>query len=140
MCYICVSTLQVVETLIVSKKFRFYPPGGFLNMINPPQVQGENLHLVGQVMTFNPMSSPPPVNAYGTGVSQPVKQGSSTNNNAVHIDIDSEDTIEPKRGGTKRFWTLEEETRLVITDHFVFLSVGNCLVQFLICSFFICIL
>ena len=64
-------SLQVVGTLIVSKIFRFYPPGGFLNMINQPQVQGENLHLVGQAMTFNPMSSPPPVNAYGTGMSSP---------------------------------------------------------------------
>ena len=104
-------------------------------MINQQQVQGENFHLVGHTMTFNPMSPPPPPNAYGTGTSQPVKQGSSINN-TVHIDIDKEETNEAKRGGKKRFWTHDEETRLVITDHFFFLFVGQCLVQYLICSSF----
>ena len=88
-------------------------------MINQQQVQGENFYLVGHTMTFNPMSPPPPPNAYGTGTSQPVKQGSSINN-TVHIDINKDETNEAKRGGKKRFWTHDEETRLVITDHFFF--------------------
>jgi hypothetical protein len=99
---------------------RVYPPGGFLNFLQQPhyppqpQLQGENFHLVGQAMSFNPISPPPPPSAYGTSTSQAVKQGTSTKE-TVNIDIDEEDNSEANRPAKKRYWSHEEEERLVIT-------------------------
>lgn len=90
---------------------RVYPPGGFVNFLQrpqyplQPQVQGENFHFVGQTMGFNPISPPPPPpppSAYGAARSQ-----------VVNIDIDEEDNSRPAI--RKRYWTHEEEERLVIT-------------------------
>jgi hypothetical protein len=50
--------------------------------IQPRAQQGENFHLVGQNLSFNPMPSPPP---------------QQTTKNIVNIDID-----EPKHSGANR--------------------------------------
>jgi hypothetical protein len=109
------------------ENFRVYPPGGFLNLIQQnylpqPQQQGENFHLVGQSMSFNPMSPPPP-SAYGTPTPQAKKQGTSTNN-TVNILIDEDENNDADRAAKcnhKRYWTHEEEERLVITNQFYIL-------------------
>jgi hypothetical protein len=93
--------------------FRLYPPGGFINLIQQnyqpqPQQQGENFHLVGQSMSFNPMSPPAP---------QAQKDG--TANNVVNIDNDEAENSDANRAAKMnrciRYWTHEEEERLVLT-------------------------
>jgi hypothetical protein len=89
--------------------FRGYPPGGFLNMIrqnHPPQPQlhGENFHYVGQSMSFNPMSPPSP-SVYGTP--SPESENMEANRAA--------------KVNNKRYWTHEEEERLVISVPFYIL-------------------
>lgn len=86
-------------------------------------MQGENFHLVGQAMRFNPISPP---SAYGTGTSK--AQGYSMND-PVNLDIGKEDDSEANRAVKKRYWTNEEEERLVITYQFFILHfVGQFLV------------
>jgi len=75
-----------------------------------PQVQGENFHLVGQPMSFNPVSQSPP----------PPQHVNSTK--PVSIDIDEDDNNGANRPVQKRYWSHEEEERLVISFlifHFV---------------------
>ena len=91
---------------------------------------GENFHFVGQTMNVNPISPPPPPSAYGTLTPQAVKQGTSTNE-TVTIDIEEGENSEANRTVKKRYWTHDEETRLVITDQFfIFLFVGQCFLFF----------
>lgn len=71
----------------------------------------------GQTMSFNPISSPPPPSAYGTVTSQAVKQGTSAKE-TVNIDIEEGENSEANRAVKKRYWTHEEEERLVITYQF----------------------
>lgn len=71
-----------------------YPPGGF--------------HFVGQTMPFNPISPRPP-SAYGTPTPEAMKQGTS-----VNIEIDKDDNNDANRTAKKRYWTHEEEERLVM--------------------------
>jgi hypothetical protein len=94
-------------------------------------------------MGFNP---PPPPSAYGTATPQAVKQGTSTNE-TVNIYIDEVDNNEANRPGKKRYWTYEDEERLVITDPFSYFAfyrpvLGTILVflHFLILYFVFCIL
>ncbi|XP_066350812.1 glutathione S-transferase T2-like [Miscanthus floridulus] len=95
------------------------PPGGYLNLLQQPQyppqphMQGENFHLVGQAMSFNPISPPPPPppSAYGTETSQAMKQGHSTKE-TVNIDIEEGDNSEANIVVKKRYWSHEEEERL----------------------------
>jgi hypothetical protein len=107
------------------ENFRIYPPDGFTNFLQrphypqQPQLQGENFHLIGQPMSFNPISQSPPPSAYGTP--QPVKQGTSTKE-MVNIDIDEDDNNGANRPVKKRYWSHEEEKRPVISFlifHFV---------------------
>jgi len=83
-----------------------YPPGGFVNLMEQPhypqqpQVQGENFHLVGQPMSFNPVSQSPP----------PPQHVNSTK--PVSIDIDEDDNNGANRPVQKRYWSHEEEERL----------------------------
>ena len=64
-------------------------------------------------MSFNPITPPPPPSsAYGTATSQAVKEGTSTNE-TVNIDIDEDDNNEANRPVKKRYWSHEEEERLV---------------------------
>jgi hypothetical protein len=74
-----------------------------------PQQQGENFHLVGQSVSFNPMSPPPP-------------QG--TANNRVNIDeAENSDANRAAKKGqerTMRYWTHEEEERLVLNYALLF--------------------
>jgi len=97
---------------------------------------GENFHFVGQTINVNPISPPPPPSAYGTLTPQAVKQGTSTNE-TVTIDIEEGENSEANRAVKKRYWTHDEETRLV-TDQFLFSLVcneaGNPI--YLICSYF----
>jgi hypothetical protein len=93
-------------------------------------MQGENFHFVGQTMGFNPISPPPaPPSAYGPVPSQTVKQGTLAKE-TVNIDIEEGENCEANRVVKKRYWTPEEEERLVITYQFAFyfLFVGQCLV------------
>lgn len=107
-----------------------------INQNIQPQQQGENFHLVGQNMSFNPMSSP---------------TSQDTAKNVVNIDIDEPENSDANRGAKKgqertmRYWTHEEEERLVLTVHCCFLDhclffctcfnahidyfVGKCLVE-----------
>lgn len=64
-------------------------------------------------MSFNPISPPPPPTAYGTP--EAVKHGTSTND-PVNVDIDEDDSNVANRPVKKRYWSHEEEERLVITD------------------------
>jgi hypothetical protein len=83
---------------------RLYPPGGFVNFVQQnyqpmPQQQGENFHLVGQNLSFNPMSTPPP-----------------QANPIVNIEEDEDENSGANVAGKvnqKRYWTHEEEERLV---------------------------
>ncbi|CAN6290610.1 unnamed protein product [Urochloa humidicola] len=76
---------------------RLYPPGGFYNFIQ------QNSHLVGQRMSFNPMSPPAP---------QATKEGTA-NNNIVNIDSDEAEISDANRTRRQiRYWTHEEEERL----------------------------
>jgi hypothetical protein len=59
-------------------------------------------------MGFNPISSPPPPNAYGTATSQAVKQATSTKE-TMNIDIDEKDNSEANRPAKKRYWSHKEE-------------------------------
>jgi hypothetical protein len=74
--------------------------------IQPRAQQGENFHLVGQNLSFNPMPSPPP---------------QQTTKNIVNIDIDEPKHSGANRGAKKgqertlRYWSHEEEERLVLT-------------------------
>jgi hypothetical protein len=65
-------------------------------------------------MNFNPISPPC---AYGTGTPQAMKQGTSTNE-MVNIDIDEDDNNGANRPVKERYWSHEEEERLVITYQF----------------------
>ena len=100
------------------ENFRVYPPGGFVNFLQQPHylphphMPGENFHFVGQTMNVNPISPPPPPSAYGTLTPQAVKQGTSTNK-MVTIDIEEGENSEANRVIKKRYWTHDEETRLV---------------------------
>jgi hypothetical protein len=102
------------------ENFRLYPPGGFVNFIQRPhyppqaQLQGENFHLIGQTKTFNPISPPAP-SAYGTTTPPTTKQGTSTHK-TVNIEINEDDNNDANRTAKKRYWTHEEEERLVITN------------------------
>jgi hypothetical protein len=71
-----------------------YPP--------QPQVQGEKFHLVG---------------TYGTPSPQATKQGTSTNK-TVNIVIDDDENNDANKKVQKRYWTHEEEERLVSYDQF----------------------
>ena len=90
--------------------FRLYPPGGFVNFINQnyqpaPQQHGENFHLVGQNMSFHPLSTP-----------SPQATTEDTTNNIVNIDEDEADNSGANKAtkmNQKRYWTHEEEERLV---------------------------
>jgi hypothetical protein len=83
-----------------------YPSGGFYNLIQQnyqslPQQQGESFHLVGQSMSFNPMSPPAP---------QATKEG--TANNIVNIDGEEPENNDANKSRRQiRFWTHEEEER-----------------------------
>jgi len=81
---------------------------------------GENFHFVGQTINVNPISPPPPPSAYGTLTPQAVKQGTSTNE-TVTIDIEEGENSEANRAVKKRYWTHDEETRLVTDQFFIFL-------------------
>jgi hypothetical protein len=89
-----------------------YPP--------QPQVQGENFHLVGNNMAFNPISSPPAASTYGTPSPQATKQGTSTNK-TVNIVIDDDENNDAIKKVQKRYWTHEEEEQLVSSDQFTIL-------------------
>jgi hypothetical protein len=65
-------------------------------------------------MSFNPISQSPS-SAYGTATPEAAKQGTSTNK-SVNIDADEVDNNEANRPAKKRYWTPEEEERLVFTD------------------------
>jgi len=97
-----------------------------------PQIQGENFHLVGQSMTLDPISPipppPPPPSAYATGRSQGVKQCTSTKETR-NIDIEQGDNSEANMVAKKRYWTHEEEERLVILV-FSFLYFDFCMSLF----------
>ena len=82
-------------------------------------MQGENFHFVGQTMSFNPISPPAPPSAHGTVTSQTVKRGTSAKE-TVNIDIEEGENSEANRAVKKRYWTHDEETRLVITDQFFY--------------------
>jgi hypothetical protein len=86
--------------------------------------------LVGQNMAFNPIS-PPPASAYRTPSPQ-------ATNKTVHNVIDDDNNDANKTVFVKRYWTHEEEERLVSYDHFNNL-VGHCLVQNFICLYFVII-
>jgi len=93
-------------------------------------MQGENFHFVGQTMSFNPISPPAPPSAHGTVTSQTVKRGTSAKE-TVNIDIEEGENSEANRAVKKRYWTHDEETRLVITDQFfIFIFVGQCFLFF----------
>jgi hypothetical protein len=112
-----------------------YPP--------QPQVQGENFHLIGTYGT----PSPPAGSTYGTPSPQATKQGTSTNK-TVNIVIDDDENNDANKKVQKRYWTHEEEERLVSYDQFNILHaivsyktsfVYNMLLlvfvgQFLVCS------
>jgi len=68
-------------------------------------------------MSFNPISPPAPPSAHGTVTSQTVKRGTSAKE-TVNIDIEEGENSEANRAVKKRYWTHDEETRLVITDQF----------------------
>jgi hypothetical protein len=82
-----------------------YPP--------QPQVQGEKFHLVGTYGT----PSPPAGSTYGTPSPQATKQGTSTNK-TVNIVIDDDENNDANKKVQKRYWTHEEEERLVSYDQF----------------------
>lgn len=97
-----------------------------LNQQNYPQQrqgQEENFHLVGQNIFFNPIS--PPTSAYGTPSPQATRQGTSTNN--IVIDDDEDNATNKavnnpmKTVPLKRYWTHEEEERLVSYDESIIL-------------------
>jgi hypothetical protein len=86
-------------------------------MMQQPQVQGEDFHFVGQNMTFNPVSPPPAATAYGTPSPQGMRQDTSTNK-PVTIVVDEDENNDASKSVKKRFWTHDEEERLVITHQF----------------------
>jgi hypothetical protein len=98
-----------------------YPP--------QPQVNGENFHLVGHTMPFNPISPLAPTpSAYGPaptpsayGPAPPQTKKQRTSNNTVNIEIDENDNNDENRTAKKRYWTPEEEERLVSNDLFYIL-------------------
>jgi hypothetical protein len=77
---------------------------------HPPQPQAhcENFHLVGQSMSVNPMCSPSP-NVHGT----PTPVASTNIEESANLD-----TNRAAKMNNKRYWTHEEEERLVITVQF----------------------
>lgn len=110
-------SLHSLTYLICKNARAFYPPGGFMNYLQrsqlPPQphMRGEDFHLVGQSMSFNPISPPPPPSAYGAVPSKP-----------VHIEIDEGENGEEDRPARKRYWTHDEEERLVINLSYILLK------------------
>jgi hypothetical protein len=94
-------------------------------------MHGENFHLVGHAMSFNPISPPappPPPGGYRTGSSHVVNQSTSMKE-TMNIDIEEGENIEANMAVKKRYWTHEEEERLVIIYQFCnLLFLGHCLV------------
>lgn len=86
--------------------FMIYPQGGFVNMIHQanyqPQSQEDNFHLIGQNMTFNPISPPDPASSYGTPSPQSTEQ-------AVEENTAANKTVKQRN---LRYWTHDEEERL----------------------------
>jgi hypothetical protein len=90
-----------------------YPPNGFVNLINQSympissQPLGENFHFVGLTQNFN-TSLPPPPSAKRT--QKPSKLAKET----IQIDGDGDAATEESKVVKKRYWTHDEEVRLVI--------------------------
>ncbi|AQK40673.1 hypothetical protein ZEAMMB73_Zm00001d024110 [Zea mays] len=89
-----------------------YPPNGFVNLINQSympissQPLGENFHFVGLTQNFN-TSLPPPPSAKRT--QKPSKLAKET----IQIDGDGDAATEESKVVKKRYWTHDEEVRLV---------------------------
>ncbi|CAD6267541.1 unnamed protein product [Miscanthus lutarioriparius] len=104
-----------VSQAILSPYRAVYPPGGFMNFLQRPQFTphphiGENFHFVGQTMSLNPISPPPP-SVHATVTSQAVKQGTLAKETVI-VDNDEGDNSEANRTVNKRYWTHDEEERL----------------------------
>ncbi|KAL5669838.1 hypothetical protein ACJX0J_022059, partial [Zea mays] len=91
----------------------FYPPNGFVNLINQPympmpsQPLGENFHFVGLTQNFNTsLPPPPPPNAKRTQKPSRLAKGT------IQIDGDGDATTEESKAVKKRYWTHDEEVRL----------------------------
>jgi hypothetical protein len=83
------------------------------NLPPQPQQHSENFHLVGQSIFVNPMCSPSP-SVYGTPTPEATNKGTSAN-----IDESANlDTNRAAKMNNKRYWTHEEEERLVINVQF----------------------
>ena len=93
----------------------FYPPNGFVNLINQPympmpsQPLGENFHFVGLTQNFN-TSPPPPPPPNAKRTQKPSRLAKGT----IQIDGDGDATTEESKAVKKRYWTHDEEVRLVI--------------------------
>jgi hypothetical protein len=91
----------------------FYPPNGFVNLINQPympmssQPLGENFHFVGLTQNFN-TSPPPPPSAKRT------KKASRLAKETIQIGGDGDAATEESKAVNKRYWAHDEEVRLVI--------------------------
>jgi hypothetical protein len=77
-----------------------YPP--------QPHAQGENFHLVGQNMAFNPISPPAATSAYRTPSPQATKQGTSTNKK-VNIVIDEDENNDANKAVKKNIGIMKRK-------------------------------
>lgn len=85
-------SLHSLTYLICKNARAFYPPGGFMNYLQRSQL-------------------PPQPSAYGAVPSKP-----------VHIEIDEGENGEEDRPARKRYWTHDEEERLVINLSYILLK------------------
>jgi len=72
------------------------------SFLPPLQPFGENSHFVGATNNFQP-PSPAPAAPYA--------------NERASIDLDEDDGVEASKSVKKRYWSHDEEVRLVITQH-----------------------
>jgi hypothetical protein len=72
----------------------------------PPEPYGENSHFVGFTHNLRPPSPAP----------QPKDKGTRTK--TVNINIDDDEGVEANKSVKKRFWTPDEEVRLVILSFY----------------------
>ena len=81
-----------------------------------PQSQGENFHLIGQNMAFNPMSPPHPASTYGTpspgSTEQAVEENTSANKSTEQAMEESTAANKTVKQRNLRYWTHDEEERL----------------------------
>jgi hypothetical protein len=91
----------------------FYPPGGFVNLINKPympmssQPLGENFQFVGLTQNFDTSPLPAPS---AKRTPKPPRLAKET----IEIDGDGDAATEETKAVKKRYWTHDEEVRLVI--------------------------